>query len=416
MLFKIIKNKKLNYFLNKNLIFFKNYTSLIPETLQILEKEEKEKEIEEKKERLSLEERKKQRRNLSNIDIPSFDLYLKEKGLKIKRDNLQIFQMNITRYCNQACKHCHVESSPKRKEFMNEETFNQCIRILENSPSITSIDITGGAPELHPLFRSFVSQVRSNKKINPKIEIISRCNLTVLLEPGQEDLAQFYKDHSIRVIASLPCYSQQNVNNQRGNKVFERSIEALRRLNSIGYGLDNIQSPLLLLDLVYNPSGAFLPPNQENLEKQYKEILFNEYNIQFNHLLTITNMPINRFADQLYVSNKQSDYMKLLFTNFNPNTVQSVMCRNTINIDWDGIIYDCDFNQQIQLPLQPNHEHINNNNNNNENNNNEKNQKNYLTVFDIETANDLLAHHSIQLGNHCYGCTAGSGSSCQGSL
>ena len=280
--------------------------SLIPDTLQKMENEENENENEEieinkitkkllTKGRFSLEERKQQRRSLENLNIPSFNDYLIERNLRINRKILEIFQMNITRYCNQACKHCHVESSPKRTEFMSQEVFNKCLEIIEKSPTITTIDITGGAPELHPLFRSFISQIRLNSKINSNIDIITRCNLTVLLEPGQEDLAQFYKDHSIHVIASLPCYSAQNVNNQRGNKVFERSIEALQRLNEVGYGLNRIQSSSsadttiptesLLLDLVYNPSGAFLPPNQDISEKQYKEILSNQFNIQFNHFL-----------------------------------------------------------------------------------------------------------------------------------
>lgn len=392
-------------------------SSLIPETLLSMEKDSNDPTRNPK--RISLNERKLRRRSLERLQIPSFHEYLQQNNYTLTRTKSHILQLNITRYCNQACTHCHVESSPKRTEFMSQEIFNQCFNLLllPNSSSITTVDITGGAPELHPLYRQFIQQIRSHPSLS-SLEIITRCNLTVLLEPKQEDLHQFYRDHDIRIIASLPCYSPQNVNQQRGANVFQRSIEALQRLNSIGYGQQqqitttssDYSRPSLRLDLVYNPSGAFLPPSQSKLEQQYKEILYKEHGITFNSLLTLTNMPIKRFADQLYHSGKLDEYMNLLVKQFNPTTLSHVMCRDTISIDWNGFLYDCDFNQQLDLRMVKGSTRMGEEME-------EKNEKNlkHLSIMDIQSF-DELQDILIRVDNHCYGCTAGAGSSCQGAF
>jgi radical SAM/Cys-rich protein len=256
----------------------------------------------------------------------------------LKRKAPTILQINIGLYCNQACGHCHVESSPLRKtEMMTAETAAQCLELLKNTPSIDTLDITGGAPELNAHFRYLVSMARAIR--GKDLTIIDRCNLTVLQEPGQEDLVEFLKDQDVHVIASLPCYSAENVDTQRGGGVFERSIAALLALNEAGYGrkreeLDH--GPRLQLDLVYNPLGAFLPPPQEKLQVQYQEQLAENFGILFDQLYTITNMPIKRFADFLHRRGELAEYMDLLVRNFNPDTVEELMCLNTINIGWDG--------------------------------------------------------------------------------
>jgi radical SAM/Cys-rich protein len=380
-------------------------TSLIPETLrQMSEDEDKNQELmKQRRSRPSIHERKQIRRSLDFLEtIPSFSEYLRLNNFSLQRNSIRVLQMNITRYCNQACNHCHVESSPKRTEFMSNEIFDKCFTLLEKSPQITTVDITGGAPEFHPNFRTFISKIRSNPNISKDLVIISRCNLTVMLEPDQEDLAQFYRDHRVRIVASLPCYSSKNVNQQRGANVFERSIEALKRLNGVGYSHDDS----LKLDLVYNPSGAFLPPSQTLLEKQYKEILMADHGIAFNSLLTLTNMPIKRFADQLHAAGKLTEYMTLLVNHFNPAALQGVMCRETLSIDWNGLIYDCDFNQQLDLKVErpqtvssaapsvamaP------------------------VAIQDLVSVDDLR-EIPIKVDRHCYGCTAGAGSSCQGAV
>jgi hypothetical protein len=430
--------------------------SLIPETLQEMENDS----LKSFTNRPSLDERKQRRRSLEQLQIPSFKEYLEQHNLPVVRDRLKILQMNITRYCNQACQHCHVESSPKRIEFMSTETFQDCLKMIERQSRlssdegdrdserdrdrdserddgrITTVDITGGAPELHPYFRQFIEQLRSSPHISSDLEIIVRCNLTVLLEPNQEDLHHFYAQNRIRVIASLPCYSMKNVNQQRGPNVFQRSILALQRLNSVGYGVA-VDSPLasasspsspslsssashanaLKLDLVYNPSGAFLPPSQPTLEKQYKEILQTEHGIVFNSLLTLTNMPIKRFADQLYQANKLDDYMSLLVNQFNPHTTKSVMCRDTVSVDWNGWLYDCDFNQQLDLRMgQP--VTVHSTVSSTESSPMKKEKPPPLSIKDLVsrlTSEDLRAL-PITFDNHCFGCTAGAGSSCQGAL
>jgi radical SAM/Cys-rich protein len=267
----------------------------------------------------------------------------KVKPYILKRKAPTILQINIGLYCNQACGHCHVESSPLRTtEMMTAETAAQCLELLKNTPSIDTLDITGGAPELNAHFRYLVSMARAIR--GKDLTIIDRCNLTVLQEPGQEDLVVFLKDHDVHVIASLPCYSEENVDTQRGGGVFERSIAALLALNEAGYGRNREESdhgPRLQLDLVYNPLGAFLPPPQEKLQVQYQEQLAENFGILFDQLYTITNMPIKRFADFLHRRGELAEYMDLLVRNFNPDTVEELMCLNTINIGWDGKVGLC---------------------------------------------------------------------------
>jgi radical SAM/Cys-rich protein len=270
--------------------------SLVESTLQGIESDEiflkTQQDLKEKGQtKLTLEERKERHRSLKNLGVPSFSGYLKEKEVTMTRKETSILQLNIGLYCNQACNHCHVESSPRRTEAMSHDVATQCMDILDKSPSIDTVDLTGGAPELNPTFRFLVEEARKRNK-----EVIDRCNLTVLLEPGQEDLPEFLSKNKVRIVASLPCYSEENVDKQRGKGVFGRSILALQLLNAQGYGQPGSD---LTIDLVYNPSGGTLPPSQKELQTDYKEKLFADYGIVFNSLLTITNMPIKRFADYL---------------------------------------------------------------------------------------------------------------------
>ena len=335
-------------------------------------------------EQVSKEERAHRRRALDQLGVTSFPNFLQTNGLVLERKAPTILQLNIGLYCNQACGHCHVESSPLRKEMMTAETAAQCLALLKTSPSITTLDLTGGAPELNDQFRFLVRMARA---LRPDLEIIDRCNLTVLQEPGQEDLVEFLKEHNVRVIASLPCYSAENVDQQRGNGVFERSIAALLALNEAGYGVPDSG---LYLDLVYNPLGAFLPPEQGKLEGQYKTQLAENFGILFNSLFTMTNMPIRRFADFLHRRKELKDYMDLLVRNFNAETTQSLMCLDMVSVGYDGRVYDCDFNQQLGYATGA--------------------QGGGLTVFDLESYSDIL-REPIRTDNHCFGCTAGMGSS-----
>jgi len=332
---------------------------------------------------------------------------------QMKRSKPTLLQLNIGLYCNQACAHCHVESSPLRKQdVMSDMVAARCLKLLEQTPSIKTVDITGGAPELCPAFRFLVATIRA--KFGNDIEIIDRCNLTVLQEPGQEDLVEFLKMHNVHIIASLPCYSSENVNKQRGNGVFDRSIASLIALNRAGYGIphavpiddndDDSSQPKQnyhQLDLVYNPLGAFLPPPQEKLQVQYKEQLANSFGITFNNLYTITNMPIKRFADFLYRRDELRDYMDLLQRNYNPSTLDSLMCKDTINIGHTGKVFDCDFNQQLGYSLGITDD---------DGDDTIGNDEQGLTVFDIKSFDDL-AKYTIRNDNHCFGCTAGMGSS-----
>ena len=324
--------------------------------------------------------------------LPKFRAKVARSGASaLRRTPTKVMQLNIGLYCNQACTHCHVDSSPKRKEMMNRDVAEKCVRIIKASPSLETVDITGGAPELNREFRYIVRAVSALG-----LDIIDRCNLTVLLEPSQKDLAQFLAHHGVHIIASLPCYLESNVDGQRGDQVFMRSIKALQMLNELGYGKDgatNAAGKSLKLDLVYNPTGVHLPPPASKLEKAYKEKLSAQYGISFNSLVCITNMPINRFYDHLRKEDKLDLYMNILVDNFNPAACESVMCRNYVSVKWDGEIYDCDFNQQVELSLKR-----------------KGASKRGISVFDISCTDDLL-EVPIVTRMHCYGCTAGQGSS-----
>lgn len=310
-------------------------TTLRDQTLTEIEADEEFQETAKRMKRIGAagmakEERIQRGRALDSLGIPEFGTFLAETMENndwVRRRTPQILQLNIGLYCNQACGHCHVESSPLRQEMMTAETASQCLKLLTNTPSITTLDITGGAPELNDNFRFLVAMAR---QLRPDIEIIDRCNLTVLQEPGQEDLVQFLKENRVSIIASLPCYSADNVNKQRGNGVFERSISALLALNEAGYGTE------LPLHLVYNPLGAFLPPPQADLEDKYKDVLSDNFGILFNSLFTMTNMPIKRFADFLHRRDELKDYMELLVRNFNPDATKSLMCLNTVSVGFNG--------------------------------------------------------------------------------
>lgn len=276
----------------------------------------------------------------------------------------------------------------------------QCLQLLQNSPEVDTLDLTGGAPELNAQFRFLVRLAREwSVRNDRKLTIIDRCNLTVLLEPAQADLVDFLKENEVNVVASLPCYGESNVDAQRGRGVFQRSVAALLKLNEAGYGTP--EHPELELDLVYNPSGPFLPPAQAELEGDYKRELMENFGIRFNNLLTITNQPIKRFADFLAKEGKMKEYMELLVNNYNSQTVGGLMCLNTVSVGWDGTVYDCDFNQQLGMAIIGQSE------------TKDSTEKGKMSVFDIEKLTDL-EKYSVRTDNHCFGCTAGSGSSCQG--
>ena len=318
-------------------------------------------------------------------NIISFNEKLNEHDIQLKRTSIDILQINLGKLCNQACHHCHVEAGPTRKENMSEETIDRIIELMKKSHDLKTIDLTGGAPEMNPYFKKLVTAAREMD-----LEVIDRCNLTIFYEKGFEDLPQFLKDQKVHVIASMPCYTKDNVDKQRGRGVFDKSIEGLRVLNSLGFG---IAGTGLLLDLVYNPGGAFLPGAQEKLQNDYKRELKQYFNLEFNQLYTITNMPIKRFLEDLNRQGKFEDYMTLLVNNFNPNAANSVMCKNLISIGWDGQIYDCDLNQMLEIPVD----------------------YKKTTLWDIKNFNDFQ-NKNIALADHCYGCTAGAGSSCGGAL
>ena len=275
---------------------------------------------------------------------PEFDDVLADQGCgALVREETKTLQINVGKLCNQACHHCHVEAGPKRTEIMTAEVAQRTLTLLAASPTIETVDITGGAPELNPNFRRFVTEARALG-----VHVIDRCNLTVLLERGMEDLAEFLAKHQVEVVASLPCYTAENVDKQRGRGVFDKSIRALQLLNTLGYGLPDSK---LQLNLVYNPLGAFLPPPQEKLEADYKQQLRSHFDIEFHRLFTVTNMPIKRFADFLYQSGKYESYMGLLVNHFNRQTVPNLMCRSLVSVGWDGGLYDCDFNQMLEIGM-----------------------------------------------------------------
>lgn len=301
----------------------------------------------------------------------------------LKAKGIEIFQVNVGKMCNQVCKHCHVDAGPDRKEIMTKETMQLCLDLLSHS-AIKTVDLTGGAPEMNPNFRWFVEEIKKLGK-----HVIVRCNLTIILANKKyNDLPDFFKMHHIEVVSSLPFYTADRTDRQRGNGVFEDSIKALQLLNAVGYGK---AASGLLLNLVYNPAGAFLPPSQTALEQEYKAALKKQYDIEFNHLFTITNMPISRYLDYLLQSGNYEKYMEKLTVAFNPAAAAGVMCRNTISVGWDGYLYDCDFNQMLDMKV-------------------DCSGANHLSTFDIATLNQ----RTIIVNQHCYGCTAGAGSSCGG--
>ena len=305
---------------------------------------------------------------------------------RLRRKRLQTLQVNLGYLCNQSCKHCHVNAGPNRTEVMTSDTVDAVIDFLDES-QVKRLDLTGGAPELNPYFRRLVIAARA---LN--VEVIDRCNLTVLLESGQEDLAEFLAGQEVEIVASLPCYSEENVNSQRGKGVFHDSIIALRQLNRLGYGEANSG---LQLNLMYNPTGPFLPPSQRTLEVDYRQHLDDQYGIHFNQLFTLVNMPIQRFGSTLVSKGEFEDYMTLLRGSFSSENLSKVMCRELISVDWQGLVYDCDFNQMLGLPLLIN-----------------GNKRPHIR--DVRPVN--LEDQPIGVADHCYGCTAGSGSSCGGEL
>jgi radical SAM/Cys-rich protein len=316
-----------------------------------------------------------------------FTQKLEERSISLRRGRPEILQINLGKLCNLVCMHCHVNAGPKRKEIMTRETIDRVLDWLEKS-EIPIVDLTGGAPEMIPDFRYFIERV---KELEEPRHVIDRCNLTILLDPGYEDLPEFLARHNVEIIASMPCYTPENVNAQRGEGVFDGSIAALQLLNSRGYGID----PALPLHLVYNPVSAFLPGSQAALETDYKRELAVHFGIVFNKLYTITNLPIGRFASYLRHNNQLEDYMELLMDAFNPATIEGLMCRNTISVGWRGEVYDCDFNQQLGMQWQ---------------------DPDRSGVFLWDVNPDKMDNREIMTGNHCFGCTAGAGSSCGGAI
>jgi len=312
---------------------------------------------------------------------------LAAQGLKLYRARSEILQVNVGKLCNLTCMHCHVNAGPKRKEIMTRETIERVIDWLAKT-DIAIVDLTGGAPEMIPDFRYFVESICT---LRPRRHVIDRCNLTILLECGYEGLAEFLAAKKVEIIASMPCYSPENVDAQRGEGVFDGSIAALRLLNSLGYSID----PDLPLHLIYNPVGAFLPGAQAELEADFKRELFAHFGILFNHLYTLANLPIGRFAAYLRHNNKLDEYMDVLINAFNPATISGLMCRNTISVGWRGEVYDCDFNQQLGMQWQ-------------------NPDESGLFLWDIDP--DKIEDREIMTGDHCFGCTAGAGSSCGGAI
>lgn len=314
-----------------------------------------------------------------------FDSTLHTHGIALQRAAPRVLQVNVGKKCNQTCVHCHVNAGPGRTEIMTLETAEAILQWLAQT-EIAVVDVTGGAPELNPHFRHLVESVRTLGR-----HVIDRCNLTVFYEDGQDDLPNFLASHEVEVVASLPCYDVENVDEQRGLGVFEKSIGALQTLNALGYGRDGVRR----LNLVYNPNGAFLPPPQSDLEAAYRVQLKTRFGIDFNDLYTITNMPIARYAAYLRRSGEWDDYHQLLVSNFNPAAVGGLMCRDTLNIGWRGQVFDCDFNQMLHLDWRDA-------------------DNASLKLWDIDLAR--IGERAIRTGNHCFGCTAGSGSSCGGAL
>ena len=322
----------------------------------------------------------------SFFTAPSFeDALASHEQTPLMAKSVTTLQVNLGKVCNQTCQHCHVDAGPQRTESMAKETIDQVIEVLDRTPQISTVDITGGAPEMNPHFEYLVEQSRIRNR-----NVIDRCNLTVFYVKGKSHLPEFLAQHHVEIVASLPCYQETNVDQQRGKGVFDRSISALRTLNALGYGKEGTD---LRLDLVYNPLGPSLPPPQQALEEDYKEELMGRYGIEFNRLLTITNMPISRFLEDLQDSGQMDSYYSLLVNSFNMATVEDLMCRTLISVNWDGRLSDCDFNQMLDIPL-------------------DHTAPQWIGDFNLAT----LANRPIVTGSHCFGCTAGAGSSCGGTL
>ncbi|MGY8885516.1 MAG: arsenosugar biosynthesis radical SAM (seleno)protein ArsS [Flavobacteriales bacterium] len=319
-------------------------------------------------------------------ELPTFAKKIKETGqFPLRPKTLEILQINVGYMCNQVCDHCHVDAGPDRTEIMTKETMMRCLDVIKNTKAHT-LDLTGGAPEMNPNFRWFVDEA---SKAGIK-DFIVRSNLTIIrANKKYHDLPQFFKDHNVHIVSSMPHWTRGKTDKQRGDGVFDKSIKALQDLNAIGYGMPGSN---LRLDLVYNPTGAFLPADQSGLERDFKKGLMDDFGIEFHNLFAITNLPISRFLDYLIASENYEDYMYSLVEAYNPAAVKSVMCTNTISISWDGWLYDCDFNQMLGLKIASKVKHIS------------------------EYNEDIINDRDIVISQHCYGCTAGAGSSCQGSV
>jgi radical SAM/Cys-rich protein len=324
-----------------------------------------------------------------NLSLNNFDLALQSHGLPLVRTAPRVLQINVGKRCNQTCVHCHVNAGPARREMMTRETADRILEWLFQT-QIPTVDITGGAPELNPNFRYLVERIKNDgpKSNGLSRHVMDRCNLTVLWEPGQQELGEFLAAHEVEIVASLPCYSVENVDAQRGDGVFDKSIRALQYLNTLGYGC----KPHLPLNLVYNPNGAFLPGPQAALEAAYKSELREAFGIEFNNLLALANVPISRYAQWLAREGVTEQYGQLLLDNFNPHAVEGLMCRETISVGWRGEVYDCDFNQMLNMQW--------------------RSGSNPLYLWDI--APQQIEGRAVLTGDHCFACTAGAGSSCGG--
>jgi len=315
----------------------------------------------------------------------SFVQKMKESGaFPLRPKKLEILQINVGYMCNMECSHCHVDSSPRRKEITPKSILQKCLDVLDENPSIHTVDLTGGAPEMNPDFQWLIEELAKRK-----VETIVRSNLTILVEGKFKTYPEFLAKHKVTIVSSLPCYTEENTDAQRGDGTFNRSIVALKKLNSLGYGRQDD----LPLHLVYNPGGAFVAPNQAKLEADYKRELGERFDIDFHNLYTITNLPVSRFLEYLEAEGKTQEYVEVLANSFNPAAAKEVMCTNTLSVDWNGNLFDCDFNQILKMPVAV------------------ENARNIMD-FDAEE----LADRNIVLNQHCFGCTAGEGSSCQGAL
>jgi radical SAM/Cys-rich protein len=305
----------------------------------------------------------------------------------VSRSSLEILQVNLGYLCNQSCLHCHVNAGPTRKELMDQENIDHLLEMLRQTGAHT-LDLTGGAPEMNPLFRNLVIAARELG-----VTVIDRCNLTILLEPGYEGTAEFLAENEVQIVASLPCYLEDNVDGQRGKGVYQKSMQALRQLNQLGYGQEDGK---LGLTLVYNPTGPYLPPPQDSLQRDYKTFLAEKFNIQFNQLFTITNMPIARFGSTLLSKGEFENYMNLLKDAFSVANMKGLMCINQLSIDWQGYVYDCDFNQMLNMNI--------------------RNPDNFHKLHISDVLQAQLQDIPVSIADHCYGCTAGQGSSCGGAI